>query len=187
MLAVASCGSAVAQSKPAAKKEAKEPAQVQVKFKGTVDLVDTVQVASNVSSDGQAATVLFRNLEVSVGGVKGGPLVDTRTVSLVLPKLGSKDKVRVCQDVRGHVYVKSKGRAILMFQAAGQTTLIDLGKSLGKKTDLFKRIEGTIPANAPYVATFCLIVERDTDNPDVGAHVAIDSLDLTLGKPKPPK
>lgn len=74
---------------------------------------------------------------------------------------------------------------ILIFRAAGQTTLIDLGKSQGKKEDLYKRIEGTIPADAPYVATFCLLVERDTDNPDVGAHVAINSLDVTLGKPKP--
>lgn len=38
------------------------------KFKGVTDLVDAVQIVSNFSPDGQAATVLFRNVEASAAG-----------------------------------------------------------------------------------------------------------------------
>jgi hypothetical protein len=103
-------------------------APVPTKFKGTADLLDAVQIVSGFSDDKQVVTVLFRNLQAGIGGLKG-PLVNTRTATLTLA-LDSKDKEsRVTQDVRGFVAVQGKARAVLVVQAAGKTTLVDLKKS----------------------------------------------------------
>src|SRR4051794_40694997 len=101
------------------------PASPAPKFKGVADLADVVQIASGFSEDKQAVTVIFRNLQVGVGGQRG-PLVGTRSVTMALPVENKDRGVRVTQDVRGFVEVHGKARAVLVVQAAGRTTVVDL-------------------------------------------------------------
>lgn len=171
------------------------------KFAGTADLPDKVQMVTNFSRDQQAVTVVFRNLQAASGGVKGMPLVDTRIATVSLP-LDGKDATRLTQDIRGYYNVVGKARAVLIVQAAGKTTTVDLKKSAVKppKPDKDKpreprpgegttgyffehRIEGTVPAGTSYQVTFVLLVERDVDADDAGGLLVIDSFDAQVAPP----
>ncbi len=123
-------------------------------FKGFADLEDAVTIATGVSPDKQAITVLFRNLEASVDPIKGGPLVDVRTLTVLLP-LEKQDKdVLLTIDIRGFSELhNSKGT--LMVQGSGlQPTIIpiadaqkDARTEAQKKADT-KPAAGTAPDNA---------------------------------------
>ena len=104
---------------------AEECAACEPKFDGTAIQADAVGIATGFSTDGQAVTLLFDNLLVDVG-LRRGPLVKTRTLSVSVP-IDSKDQeVTLVQDIRGYVDVDCGARAVLDVQAAGQTTVVDL-------------------------------------------------------------
>lgn len=175
-------------------------------FKGTADLTDKVQIVTNFSQDGQAADVIFRNLDAGVGGLKGGPAVKTRTVTVELP-INSPDKeARVRQIVRGFVSSTPKARAVLIIQSGGRTTVVDLAKAkvddgTGPKgadkkrpnTEPGPKLEGgydfqynsevTVPAGAKYQLTFIVHAERDVDDAEAGAYVVVDNLTVEIEKP----
>lgn len=97
-------------------------------LKGFADLAHTVQIATGFSDDKKAATVLFRNLEVDLGG-RGGRYVNSCTTTVVLPLNVSDKAVRVNQDIRGFVSTQGSGRAVLVVQSGGKTTVIDLRRA----------------------------------------------------------
>lgn len=186
------------------------------KFQGTADLVDEIQIAKGVSEDQHATTVIFRNLQAAVGNA-GGIVVSKRSISVELPVVSGGHDVRVVQDIRGFVDVQGKARAILVVQAAGKTTVIDLSKpadGAAKKAtksksvqqaseqalkatkkedppasgqDFVHRIETTLPAGRSYLATFFLLVERDSDADENSALATVDSLDVELSASQPTK
>lgn len=149
-----------------------------VKFKGVADLVDTVQVSNNFSDDAQAASILFRNLEVATNV---GP-VSTRVATLSIPIKGNdKSRVSVKQDIRGIVDVDRGARASLVVQTGGKTKVIDLKKAKGK--DFEERITTRLGRKDDLQITFFLIAERiDTGNDNVGALLQVDSLDVEIVK-----
>ena len=102
-----------------------ECAACEPKFDGTAIQADAVGIARGFSSDGQAVTLLFDNLLVDVG-LQRGPLVKTRTLSVSLPIERKDQEVTLVQDIRGYVDVDCGARAVLVVQAAGQTTCVNL-------------------------------------------------------------
>lgn len=98
------------------------------KFKGRVIEADSVGIAKGFSSDGQAVTLLFDNLQSEVWA-KGGALVKTRTLSIDLPIEPKDQEVNLSQDIRGYVSVDEGARAVLVVQSAGETHVIDLQKA----------------------------------------------------------
>lgn len=103
-------------------------------FNGTADLVDEVQIATGVSPDHQAITVLFRNLQAD-SSTAGRAIVDRRDITVDLPVQSGSHDVHVVQDIRGFVNLQGKARAVLIMQAAGKTTILDLKKP---KSDVAK-------------------------------------------------
>ncbi len=98
------------------------------KFKGKVIEADSVGIAKGFSSDGKAVTLLFDNLQIDVWA-KGGPLVETRTLSIDLPIEPKDQEVGLSQDIRGYMNVDEGARVVLVVQAAGETHVIDLKKA----------------------------------------------------------
>ena len=171
------CGGCCAGEKPNA---------ASVKFKEALDLADAVQAVPTFSKDGKAVTAIFRNLEVAVGGVKHGPLVDRRATIVLIPLQKNEKGTCIHQDIRGHVQVDKGARAVLFVQAAGKSTLVDLCKAACGDGKYTQSVDARIPANVTtYKATLFLLVERDSDDPDIGAHLTVDSLDLELSASKP--
>jgi hypothetical protein len=133
-----------------------------VKFQGTADLPDAVQIVTGFSEDKQAATVIFRNNQVAVGAGSTSP-VATRVTTVSLP-FDVKDKeVKLTQDVRGYVSVQGKSRAVLMIQAAGKTTVVDLKESAVRSNQ--PQPEGT----AKQAKDRAKALAKDFPAPDKGA------------------
>lgn len=183
------------------------------RFKGMADLPDAVQLVTGFSDDGQAVTVLFRNLDAALDGHRG-PSVNTRAVTVALPIANESQEVSVTQDIRGYVDVDESARAVLVVNAGGKTTVVDLKqqKDKGKEgyekegskesvsqareraekqfgdepekepvgMDIHTRLEGVVPAGAPYQVSFWLLVERSGSDPEAGGLLVIDSLDVTI-------
>lgn len=97
-------------------------------FKGTADLPGVVQIVRNFSDDRQAVTVIFRGLQTAVGGDHGA-LVETRSVTVSLPVQSEEEDAFLTQHIRGYVNVDRNARAVLVVQAAGKTTVVDLKKA----------------------------------------------------------
>lgn len=100
-------------------------------FHGTTDLVDAVQIVSNISQDKRALTILYRNLQAGVGGRGGIPTV-TRLATLDLPLDNKSHATHLSQDIRGFVSLQGSARAILVVHAAGKTNVFDLERSGGQ-------------------------------------------------------
>lgn len=155
------------------------------RFIGEVVDIDGIGVVSDFSEDGQAATLIFSNLQVDIGD-SSGVFVTTRTVSLSIPVENNDQNLRITQGISGHVTVDGTTRAVLLVQAAGDTTLVDLRKAgraieqAGNSWDFAETIEGELRAGAAYHITFFLLVERDADHAEIGASLGIDSLDLEI-------
>lgn len=158
------------------------------RFIGEVVDIDGIGVVSDFSEDGQAATLIFSNLQVDVGD-RQGVFVVSRTVSLSIPVENNDQNLRITQGIRGFVSVDGTARAVLLVQAAGDTTLVDLRKAgkateqVGNSWDFAEIIEGELRAGAAYHITFFLLVERDVDHEETGASLVIDSLDLEIKGP----
>lgn len=182
-------------------------------FKGFADLEDAVTIATGVSPDKQAMTVLFRNLEATVAPIKSGPLVDTRTLTVLLP-LEKQDKdIGLTIDIRGFAELHNS-TGTLIVQAPGQLAQIipiadaqreassDVKKKLkaGPRRerdksngggDFNSRINGRVKPGALAKITFVLIVERDFANTSADGLIEIDSLDVSISQvqmdpPAPP-
>lgn len=99
------------------------------KLKGTAELELTPVLVAGFSQDKQAATVLFRNLEASVGGTKGGPLTATETVTISLPVETGDEEVRIRHIVRGFASSTGTGHATLVFRSGKVEHIFGLSKA----------------------------------------------------------
>lgn len=149
------------------------------RFRGGAHLQDSVEIVSNVSRDGRAATVIFRNLYSEVGGVRGGALVKHRVSSVELLVRPAAQPVPVTQTIRGYVEADEAARAVLVVQMLGETHLVDLAEAAERHDDFEFTAEGTLPAGGEqYMATFFLLTERDSELARVAAYLEVTTLDL---------
>ncbi|MCI5130140.1 MAG: hypothetical protein D3904_01155, partial [Candidatus Electrothrix sp. EH2] len=109
--------------------------------------------------------------------------------SLSIPVEHNDRDVCITQGISGFVSVEGPARAVLLIQAAGETTLVDLeeakddGEEQENSYSFIKTIEGELRAGAAYHITFFLLVERDIDHCEAGALLTIDSLDIEIKEP----
>ena len=144
-----------------------------------VRLENALRISSAISPDGQAVSVIFDNLVVAVDGTKGSPIA-TQVASIVIPITENDAPLVVRQDIRGFVSIHLGTRAALIAYLGGKTFLVDLPTTPVSEGDYFRTFESTLPAGVNYQATFFLLVECDSNGPDVGAHLTVDSLDIML-------
>lgn len=158
------------------------------RFTGEVVDLDGTGLTYNFSEDGLAATLVFSKLQIDVGD-NPGVFVATRTASLSIPVVHNDRNVWITQGISGFVRVDGPARAVLLIQAAGETTLVDLeeakddGQEQENAYSFIKTIEGELRDGAAYHVTFFLLVERDVDHGDTGGLLTIDSLDLEIKDP----
>lgn len=159
------------------------------RFAGEVVDLDGAGVEYDFSTDGQAATLTFSNLQIDAGD-KPEVFVATRTASLSIPAVVHNDRnLRITQGISGFVSVDGPARAVLLVQAAGDSTLVDLEEAKDDEQeqensyDFIKTIEGELRAGAEYHITFFLLVERDVDHGETSALLTINSLDLEIKDP----
>jgi len=144
-----------------------------------VRLENTLRISSTISPDGQAVSVIFDNLVVAVGSTKGHPIA-TQVASIIVPMTENDAPLIVRQDIRGFVSIALGARAALIAHLGGKTFLVDLPTTPVSQGDYLRTFESTLPAGVDYQATFFLLVECDSNGPDVGAHLTVDALDITL-------
>lgn len=158
------------------------------RFIGEVVNLEDIGLTYDFSEDGQAATLLFNKLEVHVGD-DPGVFVVPLTVSLLIPVVHNDRDLRITQDIVGVVDVDEAARAVLLIQAAGETTLVDLQKARKGPEEqensysFVETIESEIRAGTAYQITFFLLVERDIDHHETGGSLIIDSLDFEIKDP----
>lgn len=158
------------------------------RFAGEVVDLDGVGLSYDFSTDGQAATLVFSNLQIDAGD-QSKVFVATRTASLSIPVVHNDRNLRITQGISGFVSVDGPARAVLLVQAAGDSTLVDLeeakddGQEQENSYDFIKTIEGELRAGAEYHITFFLLVERDVDHGETSALLTINSLDLEIKDP----
>lgn len=165
---------------------------------------------TNVSDDGQAATIIFDNLIVeisptqkSAAATHNQTAIQTKVATLNLPYKTDQRSVTMTMDLRGFADTDSAASARLVACAGDKTTVVDLStdkvKLKGKSKCALKaehaeaqfgdwqdRVEFTVQTHAeePVLQiTLFLLVEHNTDAPDAGgALLAVDSLDLEIAK-----
>ena len=173
-------------------------------FNGFADLEGAVTIATGVSTDKQAMTVLFRNLEASVDAIKSGPLVDIRTITVLLP-LEKQDKdVGLTIDIRGFVELHDSTGTIVVQAPGNPSRLFPITDAQEKaKTDVVKKQlkpglrrerdksnggrdficqinNAHLKAGAVAKITFVLMVDRDFANTSCDGLIEIDSLDISI-------
>jgi hypothetical protein len=170
-------------------------------LKRSTQIIDSIGHATVVSPDGQVASVIFDNLVIGTHESRKLPLVVTRTAVLTVPITGNDNPVKIRHDIRGFVTTRPESHAALVIQTCGQATVVDLPKAIDTaknpatparkekrerpvglevSDDFFVSIEGTLPARASHYVTFFLLVEKDRDDPDLGAALHVDSVDIVL-------
>ena len=88
------------------------------------------QFARAFSEDRQAATLLFDNLQISTEAFRHSlPNVVTKKFTFVMQPESMKD-VLVTQDIRGFVSLANTGKAALLIQSGGKSTLVDLKEAI---------------------------------------------------------
>jgi hypothetical protein len=174
----------------------------QPKFKKGARIITDIAASDLVSEDGQVTTVLFDFLNVSTNPGKAMPLVVTRTATLNVPMIDNDQDLPITYDVRGFVMADKGSHAALLIQACGSTTLVGLKKAIKdakssttpkpkhepKKPanmkladDFYVRIQRKLPAKSSHNVTIFMLVEKDIDDPDTGAALWVDSIDMSLG------
>jgi len=153
-----------------------------IKFK-KVNLHDTIQIASDISEDKQAGTIIFTNLGASLGGIKNEPNVSTKQFTLTI-KMDQDNSSDYCikQSIAGFVSVDQGTRAVLIAHLNGKTILKNFEASEceeGNDKDFEESIDTPI-TGAEYKATFFLIAERDSSDKEASCNLVVDSLDLEL-------
>ena len=113
----------------------------------SVFLPDSVTIASNVSHDQQAATVLIEKLQVSLGGVPG-PLTVTRTATVLIPFDEANSELMLDQQVRGFADIQPGARGLLLVQLGGNTFQVDLPSPDAEDKNFVKLITSKLPKGA---------------------------------------
>lgn len=146
----------------------------------SVRLENALGVSSTIPPDQQVASILFDSLQVSIGGRKAEPLVQTKSASLVALVNENEGDLTICQHIRGYVQVNGNARAVLITHMAGQTHIVDLPENSLNGEDFLREIKSTLSAGVNYRVTFFLLVERDSEDPDISATLQVDSIDVKI-------
>lgn len=151
-------------------------------FEGNAEFLEAPAVATSVSQDGQTAGLLFRNVEISLEEFKEKPYVSQRVFSVETPVkyADPKNEVYVKQDLRGFAQADKGARAVVIMHSAGHTSVIDVSKNSQKGDDFFFSTTGKLAAGSDYLATFILVLEKDTNAGEAGGLIQLDSLDLSF-------
>lgn len=67
------------------------------------------------------------------------------------------------------------------FQSCGKTTLIQLTKS--NEGDFEAEVVGSVESVSDYLATICILVQRDSRGPGIKGIITIDTLELSIVDP----
>jgi hypothetical protein len=182
------------------------PAATGPKLQKKIGLTDTIAIATNVSDDGQVATVLFSGFDTELSAGSDSPNVRTRAASFTVPIKGNKTATCLTQVVTGYVDLGGSTRATLVIRACGRTTAIDIvandfakprksnANAGGVQTDAGSdeeasngrignfeyEVPGYVPENGQYTLSLVLLLDRDNSGPDEVALVAIDSIEIEV-------
>jgi hypothetical protein len=172
-----------------------------------------VGLATNVSSDGQAATVLFDNVLVELepavktaAGTQNQTSTRTKVVTLEVPYTTDARSLTMTLDIRGSIDADAASTARLIACAGDATKVLSLSPAGTEKVQLKGKAKATAAAAYPQAKlgdfqdrveftvqtraakpvlqiTLLLLVEHDTDN-EGDALLVVDSLDLEITKGK---
>lgn len=156
-------------------------------------------IATNVSPDAQAATIIFDNLFVEISSARKGAAathnqtaIQSKVATLHIPYKTDQRSVKMTMDLRGFTDIDSAASARLVACVGNKTEVVNLlagkakklelkGKSKSEFTaehpetqygDWQHRIEFTVQTHAdkPVLQiTLFLLVEHDTDTADAGS------------------
>lgn len=147
----------------------------------TLNLPKTVP---SLSPDKMVVTHKLEDATAEIGG-KSGPDADTCSVS-VHSILAKHDKpVRIRQMVRGYVNIDPGVKGYAMLLSGGKTTLIPLPES--NEGDIKMETESVIESDTHFVATICLVLQRNSTDHEVKGLLTIDTLEFTIVEPSATK
>ncbi|MEZ5944627.1 MAG: hypothetical protein R3C18_24835 [Planctomycetaceae bacterium] len=168
-----------------------------------------VGFSTNISDDGQVATVLFDNAFVELSPVVSGArgthrqtASATKVMTVNFPYKTEQRSVDMTLHIRGFCDVAPQANARLVVCAGSATHVVDLSAdenvelSDGAKedynldeggADFFDEVKFVVQRHAAEPVcqlTFFLEVDRDSDQPDSGsALLVVDTIDLSVAPP----
>jgi hypothetical protein len=175
------------------------------KFDGRIRVPSNLDFVTNISPDGEAVTIIFSNLVLSVEPFQ--PAIRTKVFTLNLPYSTDQASVTITMDLRGAILAEA-GRDVRLVACAGDTTkVVDLLANADQAvalrgtardamvathpslnwSDFHDRVEFTVQTRAAQPVcqiTLFLVVEHNTDSTDAeGAVLVADSMDLEMVMP----
>ena len=142
-------------------------------------------LVSDFSADGQAATLLFNKLTVSLDS-RQEQLTAARIVSLSIPLENNTHGVCPTQDIAGHVAVQGSAKTLLFIRVGGNTAVIDPNAAKKQEEadsssfDFIYSLESAVPAGSECRIIFILFAERAASDPEASALLTVDSLDIAM-------
>lgn len=182
-----------------------EQAMLASKFDGRISVPSNLDFVTNISPDGEAVTIIFSNLVLSVEPLQ--PAIRTKVFTLHLPYSTNQGSVTMTMDLRGAILAEA-GRDVRLVACAGDTTkVVDLVAHADQAvalrgtardamvathpsvnwSDFHERVAFTVQTRAAQPVCqirLFLVVEHNTDSTDAeGAMLVVDSLDLEIVMP----
>ena len=149
------------------------------KLKGFVRQENVIRFTEGISEDGQAATITFENLEVSVVGGKNSPSVATQVATFTLPMIENATDLHVRMTIQGYVGTEPGTRAILVAHLGDTTDLAPFAP--GSDQSILQTLEASLPAGVDVQTTLFLLAERNSGDENLNAYINVATLDFTLG------
>jgi hypothetical protein len=175
------------------------------KFEKGISVPSNLDFVTDISPDGEAMTIIFSNLSLTVAPL--APAIRTKVFTLNLPYATDQASVTMTMDLRGAIAADA-GRDVRLVACAGDTTqVVNLsappGQEYGLKgtakdalaathpslpwSDFHERFTFTVETRAAKPVcqtTLFLVVEHNTDITDAeGAVLVVDSMDLEIVTP----
>jgi hypothetical protein len=131
-----------------------------------------------VSDDKRALTLMFSDLQATVGGSKSLAPISTRVFSLVLPLEGDEKMVEIEFIVQGFILALEGATASLVCSVNGQTTVTDFP---GRVDESFVQ-KLKFAAETPSESRLCvfLLLGRDSGNANAEAQLSVTSIDAEI-------
>lgn len=153
------------------------------RFEGRWCPLGSINVATNISQDHQAATFLFEKFQVDAGG---GAVPPARVMTIRLPVVDNPNGARVTQDLRGFVQAEDGARVSLVIESGGAATIVDLNAARVPNqkaggNDFHSRTEVEVKPGWDYYATIVLTAEANRYG--ARATLQLDSLDVSISPP----
>ena len=101
-----------------------EQSMLASKFDGRISVPSNLDFVTNISPDGEAVTIIFSNLVLSVEPLQ--PAIGTKVLTLHLPYATDQASVTITMDLHGAILAEA-GRDVRLIACAGDTTkVVDL-------------------------------------------------------------